>query len=214
VVIAAAVGGYLLFGGSGGTANVASNDLITTFLPGEVQQVPDACTAASPGTLRAYLPGKPKVVAPPLNGGLESQCSWTLDAAPVYRVVELDVHAYSPSGLASGDGSATFAAIDAFAEAEQAKQAPGKKSGIPAATVKMFSAGGNPVFVATQVFRNGGIVTDVVTEVVRYHNVLVTVVVNGMDQTIGGKTYGPVSVSGLTAAAEAVSKDATARVIH
>jgi hypothetical protein len=212
-VLVLALGGYLLFGKSSGTANVVSNDLITTFLPGEVQQVPNACTAPSSATLQASLPGgTPKVVAPPLNGGLESQCSWTLDAAPVYRVVELDVHAYSPSGLASGDGSATFAAIDAYAEAEQAKQNPGKKSGIPAASVTTLPGLGDSAFVATQVFNIGGTVTDMVTEVVRYRNVLVTVVVNGLDQKTGTKKYGPVSMSDLTTAAKAAAQDATAKV--
>ena len=212
VVLVAALGGYLKFGKSGGTANVVSNDLITTFLPGEVQHVPNACTAPSSGTLTTYLPGTPKIVAPPLNGGLESQCTWTLDAAPLYRVIEIDVHAYSPSGLASGDGSATFAAIDAYAEAQDAKQNPGKKSGIPAATVTTLSGVGDSAFVATQVFSNNGTVGDVVTEVARYRNVLVTVVVNGLNQKSGTKKYGPVSISDLTAAAKTAAQDVTAKV--
>jgi hypothetical protein len=213
VVVAAVVGGYLAFGQNQGPANVVSGDLITTFLPGEVQKVPDGCTAVSAGTLAQYMPGKLKIAAPPLNAGMESQCTWTLDSAPTYRVLEIDMHAYSPSGLASGDGSATFAAIDAFDEAQQAKQSPGKKSGVPAAQISTPSHLGNAAFVATQVVHSAGVTTYMVTEVVRYRNVLVTVVVDGLSQTVGSKHYGPVSMSDLTTAAQTVAQGATTKVI-
>lgn len=213
VVVAAAVAGYFVFGGHSGPADVVSGDLITTFLPGEVQQVPNACDAIGSATLSQYMPGKLKVAAPPLNTGMESQCTWTLDDAPTYRVLELDIHAYSPSGLASGDGSATFAAIDAFAVAQQAKQDPGKKSGEPAAQMSTLKGVGTAAFVASQVFHSGGATTYMVTEVVRYRNVLVTVVVDGLDETTGAKHYGPVTMSDLMTAAEASAQGATTKVI-
>lgn len=213
VLVAAAVAGYFVFGGHSGPADVVSGDLITTFLPGEVQQVPNACAAIPPAALSQYMPGKLKVAAPPLNAGMESQCTWTLDNAPTYRVLQLDIHAYSPSGLASGDGSATFAAIDAFAEAQQAKQTPGKKSGEPAAEMTTLKGLGSAAFVATQVFRSTGSTTTMVTEVVRYRNVLVTVVIEGLNQTKGAKRYGPVSMSDLVTAAQTAAHDATTKVI-
>ena len=43
VVIAVAV--YFLTGSNGNSANLGLNSLVTTFLPGELQQVPDACTS-------------------------------------------------------------------------------------------------------------------------------------------------------------------------
>jgi len=49
-----------------GSVRLAGHDL----LPGEIQEVPDACKAVSPATLSQYLPGgQPAVAFPPLNGG-------------------------------------------------------------------------------------------------------------------------------------------------
>jgi hypothetical protein len=214
VVVGGGLGGYFAFGGGSGPANVVSNDLITTFLPGELQQVPGACAAVPSGTMTQYMPGTLKQAAPPLNSGLESQCTWTLDNAPTYRVLQLDLHAYSPSGLATGDGSATFAAIDAYEEAESAKQDPGKNSGEPDASVSELTVDGNHAFVATQVYNEGSTVMYMTTEVIRYHNVLITTIVDGMQNSSGGKHYGPVSASELTAEAEAVAQGATAKVMH
>lgn len=177
VLIAVAVV-LLTSGGGGKPATVDAGALITTFLPGELQQVPDACTVVPSSTLQQYLPGKAKEVAPPLNGGSSSQCSWTLDQHPQYRLVDLSIQAYSPSGLASGTGSATFAAIDAYAEAQQAKQNPGPHSGQPKAKIANLSGIGNAGFTATQLFQAQGGSTKVVTEIVRYRNVVITVVVN------------------------------------
>lgn len=214
VVVAGGVGGYVAFGGSSGPANVVSSDLITTFLPGELQQVPDACTSVPSAIMTQYMPGTLKQAAPPLNSGLESQCTWTLDDAPTYRVLQLDVHAYSPSGLASGDGSATFAAIDAFEEAQSSEQDPGKNSGEPDASVTTTLVDSNHAFVANQVYNQGSTVMYVVTEVVRYRNVLITTIVDGMQNSSGAKRYGPVSMSELTAAAESAAQGATAKVMH
>ncbi len=213
VVVAGAVGGYLAFSGNAGPANVVSNDLITTFLPGELQQVPNACNAVPSATMSQYMPGQLKSAAPPLNSGLESQCTWTLDNSPTYRVLEVDLQAYSPSGLASGDGSATFAAIDAFEEAQTAKQDPGKNSGEPDANVTTLQVGGNNAFQAIQVYPSKNTTMYVVTEVVRYRNVLITTIVDGLQESTGSKHYGPVSESDLTAESQAAAQGATAKVM-
>lgn len=216
VVIAVAIY-FVTSGGGGNPAGVGLGSLITSFLPGEVQQVPNACSAVPSGTLSQYLPGQLKIAAPPLNSGANSQCTWTLDNAPTYRVLEVNIQAYSPSGLASGDGSATFAAIDAYAEDEQAKQTPGPRSGQPKATVSDLSGmpGGNDTvaFQAAQVFNVNGAITDVSTVVVRYRNVIVTVVMNGLDQANKGK-YGPVSPSQLSSAAQTVAQQVTGKLVH
>ena len=215
VVIAVVV--FFVTGGGGSSANLGLGSLVTTFLPGELQQVPNACTSVPSATLGQYLPGQRKVAAPPLNTGANSQCTWTLDKPPLYRVLEVNIKAYSPSGLASGDGSATFAAIDAYAEAETAKQNPGPRSGQPKATVTDVAGmpGGRDsvAFQATQVFQNNGAVTDMVTVVVRYRNVIVTVVMNGLAHANTGN-YGPVSPSQLSSAAQTVAQQVAAQLVH
>ena len=196
--------------GGSGPATVTPGSLITTFLPGEIQKVPGACPAIPAATVGSYLPGQPKVVAPPpLDGVLDSQCDWTVDARPVYRLLQLDIQAYTPNGLASGTGSATFAAIDAYAGALQAKQDPPAGTGAPRARVTTVPGLGMVAFAATQVYQVGGAITDVATTVIRYRNVVITVVLNGLDRSNRGG-YGPVSMSELSAGSVAVARAAFA----
>jgi hypothetical protein len=215
VALAIAVVVYLMSGGPG-AANLGFGSFVTSFLPGELQQVPDPCTTVPAATLNQYLPGTRKQAAPPLNSGTNTQCTWTLDSAPTYRVLEVQLQAYSPSGLASGNGSATFAAEDAYQSLENGFTKPGPKSGQPKATVSDLTGmpGGTQTsaFQVTQVFDRGGAVTDVANVYVRYRNVIVTVVVDGLDQSSGGKKYGPVSMSDLTAAANTVAKEMASQI--
>lgn len=215
VVIAVAV--YFLTGSNSNSANLGLGNLVTSFLPGELQQVPNACTSVPNATLSQYLPGQLKMAAPPLNTGAQSSCTWTLDKPPLYRVLEVATQAYSPSGLATGTGSATFAAEDAYDEFLSAKQNPGPRSGQPKATVTDLSGmpGGNDTsaFEATQVFHDNGAITDVVTVVVRYRNVIVTVVMNGLDHSNKGN-YGPESMSVLSSAIQTVARQATGELVH
>jgi hypothetical protein len=210
--VAIAVLVYFLTAGNGGAANTSIGSLITTFLPGELQQVPNACTSVSSGTLSQDLPGHPKEASPPLNTGAQSQCTWTLDNAPTYRVLEVAMTAYSPSGLASGDGSATFAAEDAYAEAEAAKQKPGSGSGQPQATVATIPNLGSSAFSAAQRFSENGAIVDVATVYVRYRNVIIQVVLNGIDHSSGPQQYGPVSQSALLSQAQSVAQQVTGKV--
>jgi hypothetical protein len=214
-VVVIAVVAYFLFGNSSGkTGSVGFGSLVTTFLPGEIQQVPNACSAVSHSTISQYLPGgQPEIAAPPLNGGLDSECTWTLDSAPTYRVIEVEISAFSPSGLASGDGSATFAAIDAYANDLQAMKSPAAKSGQPPATITDLSGVGSTAFSATQIFNVSGATTYKATVIVRYHNVIVAAVVNGLDHAVTSKgTYGPVDMATLTAAAQQVATQAAAQL--
>ena len=215
VALAIAVVVYLMSGGPG-AANLGFGSFVTNFLPGELQQVPDPCTTVPAATLNQYLPGTRKQAAPPLNSGANTQCTWTLDNAPTYRVLEVQLQAYSPSGLASGNGSATFAAEDAYQSFENGYTSPGPKSGQPKASVTDLSGmpGGSQTsaFQATQVFNRGGAVTDVANVYVRYRNVIITVVVDGLDQSSGGKKYGPVSMSDLTAAANTAAREMASQI--
>jgi hypothetical protein len=215
VALAIAATVYLMNGGPG-AANLGFGSFVTNFLPGELQQVPDPCTSVPAATLSEYLPGQPKKAAPPLNSGTNTECTWTLDNAPTYRVLEVQLQAYSPSGLASGNGSATFAAEDAYQSFENGFSSPGPKSGQPKAAVADLSGmpGGTQTsaFQATQVFVRGNATTDVANVLVRYRNVIITVVVDGLDQTSGGKKYGPVAMSELTTAAHAVATEMAAQI--
>jgi len=203
----------LVLGGGSGPAPVVPNALITSFQPGEFQQVPDACDSVPASTVQQFLPGKVKVAAPlPVDGPAGSACNWSIDRAPVYRLLELNLLAYAPNGLASGNGSATAAAIDAYASSLQSTKHPPKHSPDPRATVTLLSGLGNEAFGALQVFREGGAVTDVATVVVRYHNVIVTVTVNGLQHSNRGH-YGPVSKAQLSAAALAFAEAAEARLL-
>jgi hypothetical protein len=70
---------------------------------------------------------------------------------------------------------------------------------------------GTAAFTATQVYQVGGATTDVTTTVIRYRNVLVTVILNGLDKSNNGH-YGPVSMSELSAGSQAVARAAFAQV--
>ncbi len=122
---------------SGHHAAPVSNDgFVTTFQRGEFKTVPNACTAVTGATLGQYLPGKRRMVAPrSLNGGAQSLCNWTLDAPPLYRVLEVNAQAYPPSGLATGNGSATNAATDAYQQALATMRHPLRATHLPPATV-------------------------------------------------------------------------------
>ena len=217
LAVVIAVVAYFVTTGGSNSANLGFGSLVTTFLPGELQKVPNACQSVPGGTLTQYLPGQLKMAAPPLNTGPQSECTWTLDKPPVYRVLEVNMQAYSPSGLAPGDGSATFAAEYAYAQDESAKQDPGPKSGQPKATITDLTSmpGGNDTvgFEAAQVFNVNGATTDVTTVCVRYRNVIVTVVMNGLDHANKGD-YGPASPSQLSAAAETVANQVTGLLVH
>ena len=218
VVIAVAVY-FLGFCGSGSSTNLGFGSLVTTFLPGEVQSVPDACNTVPSATLSQYLPGTTKQAAPPLNSGTNTECTWTLDNAPTYRVLEVQIEAYTPSALVAnpngnglvpaGNGSATYAAEAAFASSEYTLETPAANSGQPKATIVSSPAcpaattrpPSRPRRCSTRTAS-----TDVATVYVRYRNVIVTAVVQGLNQTTGAKKYGPVSMSDLTAAATTVAR--------
>jgi hypothetical protein len=209
-VAGGALAAVLLPGGRPGPAQVTPNALITTFLPGELRQVPAACGAVPAATVRRYLPGRVTVAAPlPVNGAAESACNWSLNAPPVWRLLDLTILAYAPSSLASGDGSATNAAEDAYAATLQGMRSPPPRSPAPRAAVTTLTGLGDQAFRAMQVFRGGGSVTDVATVVVRYHNVIVTVKLNGLQHSNRG-SYGPVSGPQLSAAALAFAQAAEA----
>ena len=209
VAVLIGVGVWFLVSGGSKPASVP-NPLVTTFQAGEFRSVPNACTAVTASTLGQYLPGK-RIVASPssLDGGEASLCSWTLDHRPLYRLLNVQVQAYTPNGLASGDGSATFAAMDGYASALQQKTSPPKATRLPKATITTIAGLGTKAFSALQVTRGAGIRTDLMTVVVRDHNVVVTAVLQGNS---GRGGYGAVSPAQLRAGAIAAARDVIARL--
>jgi hypothetical protein len=208
VAVGAVLAVVLLTSGGPGPAAVTPGALITTFQPGELRQVPNACHVVPAGTVQQYLPGTPKLASPlPVDGSAASACNWTIDKPPLYRLMQVSLNAYAPNGLASGNGSATRAATDAYDLAAGDLQAPPKGSPAARATVQVLSGFGDQAFSALQVFHVGGAVTDVATVMVRYHNVVVTVTLNGLEHSNKGN-YGPVSTTQLAAAAMAFARAA------
>jgi hypothetical protein len=193
-------------------APVSHDGFVTTFQRGEFKTVPNSCTAVTSATLGQYLPGKRRMVAPrSLNGAAQSLCNWTLDAPPLYRVLEVNAQAYSPSGLATGNGSATQAAIDNYQEALAALRHPRRATHLPPATVIALHGLGAAAFAALQVVQARGISTDLETVVARDHNVLITVVMQGPHARSG--RYRAASQSELQSGAMAAATDVT-RGLH
>jgi hypothetical protein len=212
VVVVVIAGGTLLLLTRKHTPAPLPGQIVSSFLPGEFQTVPNACSAVSTATLDQYLPGqRTKVVPSSLDGSSDSLCDWTLDARPLYRLLDVEAQAYAPNGLASGNGSATFAAIDAYQQAVAEKANPPKASHLPKATVTTIRGLGTAAFSAFQVSTTGGDDTDLLTVVVRDRNVLITVMLEGLDHSSTGG-YGPVSASQLRTGALAAARDILARV--
>lgn len=209
--VAVLIGAGVWFLVSGGSKPASVPDpLVTAFQAGEFRTVPNACGAVTATTLGQYLPGK-RVVASPasLDGGEASLCSWTLDQRPLYRLLNVQVQAYTPNGLASGDGSATFAAMDGYASALQQKTSPPKATHLPKATITTIAGLGTKAFSALQVTHGGGIKTDLMTVVIRDRNVVLTAVLQGNS---GRGGYGAVSPDQLRAGAIAAARDVLARL--
>ncbi len=208
-VVVIAIGALLIFGPK--AAAPRHSDFVTTYQPGDFRSVPNACRVVSAATLNQYLPGtRARAVSALGSSRTESQCSWTLDARPLYRVLEVTAQAYAPSLLATGNGSATFSAIDSYGATLQGLASPPKATHFPKATVTQVRGLGNSAFSALQVIRAGGDTTDLVTLVVRDHNALVTVELQGLDHPGRRGGYGPVSVGQLKAGTVAAAREVLA----
>lgn len=186
---------------------------VTTYQPGDFRSVPNACRAIPVATLEEYLPGtRARAVSASLGGSrTESQCTWTLDARPLFRVLEVTAQAFAPSLVATGNGSATFSAMDRFGAARQALASPPKATRKPGATITPLAGLGSAAFSALQVMHDGRGRTDLVTLVVRVRNALVTIAFQGLDHSASGG-YGPVSVPQLRAGALAAAREVIARL--
>ncbi|HEY3979588.1 MAG TPA: hypothetical protein VGM79_20100 [Streptosporangiaceae bacterium] len=176
---------------------------ITTLQPGEFATVPAACNSVSPALLGSYLPGHVTKVNPAGTSASYSQCSFTVDTKPLFRVLNVTAQAYQPSAVAAGNGSATANAVDNFVIDEQTLRNPGKHSAVPPAQVTLITGLGTEGFRAVQVIHTHLAVNDVVTVAARQRNLVVTVTLQAQ---ASGNGYGPVDVGTIEAGALAVAR--------
>jgi hypothetical protein len=189
-VVVIITGLYLAKGDS--PAPARSDGFVQAYLPGEFKTVPNTCASVATATLS--------------HGAAQSLCNWTVDAPPLYRLLQVNSQAYAPTGLASGNGSATAAATDAYQRALRLKRHPPKATHLPKALVTAVPGLGNGAFAAFQRLSAGGDTTDLMTVVLRHRNVLITVQLQGLSHSTRGH-YGPVSVSQLRAGAIAAARE-------
>lgn len=211
IAIAVAVigaGAWQFFGPQ--SAAQRHSNFVTTYQPGEFKSVPNACSVISAATLNQYLPGKRARAVSALGGSqTESQCTWTRDAPPLYRVLEVTAQSFAPSLLATGNGSATFSAIDSYGDALKELASPARATHLPKATITQVPRLGDSAFSALQVIHASGDTTDLVTLVVRNRNALITVELQGLNHSHRGG-YGPVSVGQLQAGTVAAAREVLA----
>jgi hypothetical protein len=190
-----------------------NSSYVTTLQPGEFRAVPDACRAVSAAMLSRDLAGvsRPKLIRSS-PAPLQSQCGFTADAPPVFRVLQVSVQAFQPSLLAPGNGSATANATAAYVSDLRQLARPAKKSPQPRAVITPLTGLGQAAFSAQQVFRLGGGVSYRVTVTARDRNALVTVSLQGIESAPHGR-YGPVSRTQLAAAALATAREVLARAV-
>jgi hypothetical protein len=181
---------------------------VTALQAGEFKAVPSACSSVSTATLNQFLPGG-RTTTGNFSSATDSQCSFTVDARPNFLVLELQAQAYEPFAAAAGDGSASGNAQDNFVSAQLVLAHPPKKSPVPPAQISKLTGLGQQAFLAFQNEHVSGIVTDVVTVVIRDRNVVITVSMSGQES---GHGFGPVPVSTLTAGATAAAKSMLAKV--
>ncbi|MGH3300124.1 MAG: hypothetical protein ACRDOK_00350 [Streptosporangiaceae bacterium] len=181
---------------------------VTALQPGEFTSVPSACTSVSASVLTQYLTGSRRTTNQ-FSGLTQSQCSFTVDAKPVFRLLEVTTDAYQPFAAASGDGSASANARDNLALTRATLADPGKKSPLSRAQITPLAKLGQQAFAGYQRATAGNIVSDVVTVVVLERNVLITVELSAQ-QSPG---FSPTPVATLQAGATAAASDVLAKVL-
>lgn len=176
---------------------------VTSLLPGEFKSVPSACGSVSGGVLTQYLPGGHRTTTNQFSGTTQSQCSFTVDAKPVFRLLEVSAQAFQPFAAASANGSASANARDNLAVAEAALTTPPKHSLLSPAHISALPKLGQQAFAAYQREKASTIVSDVVTVVVLDRNVLITVQLSAQESP----GFTPTPVATLQAGAAAAAQD-------
>ena len=191
---------------------------VTSLLPGEFKSVPDACSSVSSSVLNQYLPEPGRTSADEISESTQSQCSFTLDRKPVFLVLEVSAQAYQPFAAASAAGSAPGSgsayAQDNYALMRDDLAKPPRtgtaKPLLSAAQIIPLAKTGQQALVAVQTEHGRGILTEVVTVVIRERNLLINVSESGQES---GNGFGPVAVSTLEAGAEAAARAMLAKSV-
>jgi hypothetical protein len=185
---------------------------VTSLQPGEFKSVPSACGSVSAAVLTQYLPDQPgskRTTSNQLSDTMQSECSFSIDAKPVFRLLEVSTQAYQPFAAASGDGSASANAKDSLAVVKATLTDPAKNSVLSRARITPLAGLGQQAFAGYQQETAGSIVSDVVTVVVLERNVLIQVELNA--QRSPGFSSTPVAT--LQAGATAAARDVLAKVL-
>lgn len=190
---------------------------VRTLLKGEFRSVPSACKVLSAGALRQAMAGTP-MVQPVTGVQGQSECTYTVDVKPAFRILQIQEQAYQPSlAVATGDGSATANAVWNFGWTKDQLAKPPKHAAWSAAKFSPVSRlGGQAVSrlggQAVSAFQAsvGKVATDRVTVLVRYRNVLIQVWAQAQE----GGGFGPVPVADLRSAALTAARAAFAAVQH
>ncbi len=175
---------------------------ITSLQKGEFKSVPNTCKVVSGATLKQVLSGTPaKSVQTSASAG-SSECSYQVDAKPIFRVLDVKVQAFGPNLIAPGNGSATSYAVYSFGQAKQSLAKPSKNTAQPPATIRSIPGLGSRAFSAAQVYHQGKTVTDRATVQVQYRNALITISLWANDSN----GFGTVSAGQLQFDAESVAR--------
>lgn len=180
---------------------------ITTLQKGEFRGVPNACRVIAPASLRQFLNGTPSKSVQTFAAATKSECTFEVDSKPTFRELDIIMQAYTPSLIAPGNGSATSYARYTFAQTRQLLATPPKNTAEPPATMAPLSALGSQAVTAVQLYRQRS-KTDLVTVLVRVHNVLITVKL----WASVGRGFAPVSIPQLREYAVNAAQTSTAAV--
>ena len=179
---------------------------VTSLLAGEFKSVTSACGSVSAGVLAQYMPGT-RTTTNQFSSPAQSQCSFTVDATSMFRLLEVSAQAFQPFAAATGNGSASANALDNLAVAKAALMQPPKKSPLSPAQITALPQLGKQAFGAYQRETASGIVSDVVTVVVLDRNVLITVQLSAQET----RGFAPTPVTTLEAGATAAAQDLLAK---
>jgi hypothetical protein len=175
---------------------------VTHLQKGEFSAVPDACKIVGSPVVHQIMNGTARTIQPQ-KGKAQSECTFTVDATPVFRVLNINVQALRASLVPVGNGSATANATYTFGQQRAQLLKPPKHTAQPPATVTTVPGLGQEAISAVQTFSDKAS-TEKVTVLARYKNVLILVSVQGQS----GNGFGPVTVGELRSGALTVARAA------
>jgi len=181
---------------------------VTALQKGEFKAVPDTCKVISAPALSQVLAGSASKSVKTSSTAGDSECTYTVDAKPVFRVLDIKVQAFGPNLIAPGNGSATSYAAYLFTQGRQALAKPPKHTATPPASIRPIPGLGSQAFSAAQVYHQGKTTTDRGTVLLQYRNVLITISL----WANASNGFGPVSTGDLQSGAVNVARDLLAAV--